>query len=72
MKTSSATERTAAQAYDQHAAAITAALNHLKDGLAKHKREAHANPKNWCYAGDLDHVRELLERVASFINGEEE
>ena len=64
--------KTAAQAYDETSAAITAALNHLANGLAKHKKEAHADPKNWGYVGDLNHVNDLLQRAARFINGEEE
>lgn len=63
---------TAAQAYDENAATITAALNHLADGLAKHKRKAFADPKTWGYAGDLSYVADLLQQAARFINGEEE
>jgi len=72
MKTTTRDTRTAAQAYDENAATITAALNHLADGLAKHKREAHADPKNWGYAGDLSYVADLIQQAARFINGEEE
>lgn len=73
MKTTTTRDtRTAAQAYDENAAIITATLNHLADGLVRHRAEAHADPKNWSMAGDLSYVADLLQQAARFINGEEE
>ena len=72
MTTTTRDTRTAAQAYDENAAAITAALNHLANGLAKHRREAQAAPRDWSLTGDLSYVLDLVTQAALFINGEEE
>jgi Flp pilus assembly protein TadD len=64
------TKRTAAEVYDERDAAITAVLNRLQDGLAAHRREAHADPKNWGFVGDLGYVLDRLDEAVSFIRGE--
>jgi hypothetical protein len=64
-------KRTAAQAYNEMATAITALMNQINDGLANHKRDANADPKNWGYVGDLGYYREQLREIVNGMTGEE-
>jgi len=63
---------TAAQAYRENSERIQGALAKLQSGLVNHAQEQLCDPRHWGYPGDLAYVLELVERAASFINGEEE
>ena len=59
------TERTAAEAYAEHAAAIGMLLGHIKMGVARHKKEfSITNRKNWGFVGDLTAIENALREIA--------
>lgn len=71
MTTTTATQRTAAQAYQENAMAIDNLMRTIKNELFRHKHQAAAEPKDWGYAGDLTHYRELLQRIANDMTNTE-
>ena len=62
---------TARELYDERREDIARVLDWLDMELDRHRTNAKADPKNWCFAGDLGHVREkLIETLAFLSNGE--
>jgi hypothetical protein len=61
--------RTAQDAYAEHLAAIEKSIARIKAAVQAHS-EAAAGRCTWADAGDLEHVADLLEQAAQFIDGE--
>ncbi len=57
----------AAASYANRAEYIAAKLAEIQVLLAKHAERAAAKPGNWGFAGDLEHVAELLDQTANFL-----
>ena len=66
-----ATKQTARELYDERRQDIARVMDWIELELDKHKTNAKGDPKNWCYAGDLGHIREkLIETLAFLANNE--
>jgi len=66
------TTKTAAETYATRAADIDALLDLIQQQMQVHKEEAAAQPRDWGFAGDLEHVRARLSEVLSSLSGMEE
>jgi DNA-binding response OmpR family regulator len=59
------TERTAADAYAEHAAAVDELLARIKTGLQRHAMEfSTTNRKNWGFVGDIAATENSLREIA--------
>jgi len=59
------TERTAEEAYAEHAAAISMLLERITTGVARHKKEfSITNRKNWGFVGDVTAIENSLREIA--------
>lgn len=58
---------TAAQACKARTATIKAQLGRIDEQLGKHAKRAAARPTDWGFAGDLEHVAQLLRQVEDFF-----
>ena len=72
MKRTTKDTRTAAQAYEEHAQAIKTLMETLKAQLAKHRKEAAAEPSHWGYVGDIAEIHDRLTTAVSFLAPDEE
>lgn len=61
---------TADQAYQRNLADLRTNLAKIAAGLERHATEQAAEPRDWGYAGDLSHVNERLNDIASFLMDE--
>jgi hypothetical protein len=61
--------RTAPAAYCEHLAAIEKSIARIKTGVLLHS-EAADGRYTWADAGDMEHVADLLDQAARFIDGE--
>ena len=73
------TKRTATKAYNEHTERARQNLKRIMEGLGAHIARTATTPAGTCAAtpdwgdcGDLEHLNELLEEAARFINGEGE
>jgi hypothetical protein len=58
-------ERTAEEAYAEHAAAIESLLARIKAGVDRHAKEfSSTNRKNWGFVGDLTATENALRDIA--------
>jgi hypothetical protein len=64
--------RTLAETYAARATDIDALLDLIQQQMQAHKEEAAAKPRDWGFAGDLEHVRARLSEVLSSLSGMEE
>jgi uncharacterized protein YukE len=59
------TERTAEEAYAEHAAAIESLLARIKTGVDRHAKEfSITNRKSWGFVGDLTAIENALREIA--------
>ncbi|MCX5683093.1 MAG: hypothetical protein NT049_05340 [Planctomycetota bacterium] len=63
--------QTAAEVYVERRRDITSLLDWLGQELAKHQKQAKADPRNWGAAGDLYRVRSGLLEVVAGLRGVE-
>lgn len=61
------TSKTASAAYAEEQQRIATALESLQAKLKAHAAKAGTDPRNWGFAGDLAHVRELIEQAENFL-----
>ena len=73
------TKRTAAEAYNEHTERARQNLKRIMEGLGAHIAKTAKTPAgtygatpDWGDCGDLEHLNELLEEAARFINDEGE
>ena len=73
------TKRTATEAYNEHTERARQHLKRIMEGLGAHIARTATTPAGTYGAtpdfgdvGDLEHLNELLEEAARFINGEGE
>ena len=73
------TKRTATEAYNEHTERARQNLKRIMEGLGAHIAKTVTTPAgtyvatpDWGDVGDLEHLNELLEEAARFINGEGE
>jgi hypothetical protein len=64
-------EQTAAEVYAERQRDIDRLLEWLGQALAKHQKQANADPRNWSAAGDLYRVRSGLLEVLAGLRGAE-
>jgi len=64
-------KQTARELYDERREDIARVLDWLDMELDRHRTNAKADPKNWCFAGDLGHVREKLIETLAFLSNSE-
>lgn len=58
-----AAKQTAADKYAELQELIATRLEQLKQDLEKHQARHAADPKNWGYPGDLQHINSLLRQA---------
>jgi len=70
---------TATEAYNEHVERARQNLKRIMEGLGAHIAKTATTPAgtyaatpDWGDVGDLEHLNELLEEAARFINGEGE
>lgn len=68
-KRTTAPERTAAQAYAEHAQAIKGHAESLTVALQGHVKAGET--LNWGHVGDLTHIEDLLKQAVCFLTGED-
>jgi len=63
----------AKQAYDQNYMTIVAQLDELRHLIVAHKTDYYTSGEmdHWTYAGDLGHVKGILQEALDFFNGSE-
>jgi hypothetical protein len=63
------TERktTAAEAYRARRSDVETLLDMLREEVAHHAEYAATEPRDWGFAGDLGHVRDLLVEALAFL-----
>ena len=73
------TKRTATEAYNEHTERARQNLKRIMEGLGAHIAKTATTPAgtyaatpDWGDVGDLEHLNELLEEAARFINSEGE
>jgi len=64
-------KQTARELYDERREDIARVLDWLDMELDRHRTNAKGDPKNWCFAGDLGHVREKLIETLAFLSNSE-
>jgi len=64
-------KQTARELYDERREDIARVLDWFDMELDRHRTNAKGDPKNWCFAGDLGHVREKLIETLAFLSNSE-
>jgi hypothetical protein len=58
---------TAAEAYKARRSDVERLLDMLREEVAHHAEYAATEPRDWGFAGDLGHVRDLLVEALAFL-----
>lgn len=53
--------------YKKRSREVRQTLKNIEKRLNVHDKKQSRDPKNWGYVGNMGHIKELLEEVASFI-----
>ena len=56
--------------YHEKAIEVNRLMIEINSGLRNHKKKFMSDSMNYGYVGDLGHIQEMLEDVASFLNAE--
>ena len=62
---------TAAEVYQARRRDVDSLLDMLRDEVAHHAAYAATEPGDWCFAGDMGHLRELLVEALCFLAQQE-